>query len=211
MTFQRPYQRSSEPSNAPANCHANAPANECQRYFQRLFSNPPYPPALETPNAAGCAARRSRRFGREGRKVADHRHECSNALTGAARPRSARHYPLSPTREGRARNPLRSGGRGIRRLARIAASFEASPSLPTPRPTIRTGFSRALSHEPNNSWKPTRARGRWSARFAAKSGSRGVGGKSRALPEFHVPVLFRGPVGKFRRRSFANTVEHRLT
>lgn len=58
------------------------------------------------------------------------------------------------------------------------------------------GFSRALSHELQHSWKPTRSRGRWSVRSAAKLGSRGGGRKSRALRRFHVPSLFRGPAQK---------------
>lgn len=46
MSLPTPFQRSPDTSNAPTNEGANGYSNAFQHPFQRLFSNPPYPPGV---------------------------------------------------------------------------------------------------------------------------------------------------------------------
>ncbi len=217
MTFQRPYQRSSAPSNTPANCAANVPANVYQRYCQRLFSNPPYPPALETPNAAGSRLGVPAAQGREGQEGPRSTHVCGNAQTAAlwsciTQPLSRQANPLvtvtiRPERRHalprcfpQSRLTLRSNRKRLIRLDCLSCE----PLCPNHVALIGEGVSRAGANPVFHSVEAVQARARRliageTAELAEKpelpgkkkGGGAGVGGKRDPHGYFEVPRLFR--------------------
>lgn len=200
MTFQRPS-NSIRPIPTPMPTWLPTGFQALPTSCQPCASNPPYPPALETPNAAGVAARRSRRLEGERPKRARLPHVRSNSETGAIC--RVLHNPfehaVTVTFAHTAPTHVRRSGD----QAGIAVASEIDSVIEN----HGRGFLRALSHELQHSRRPTRAR---DAGETAELGERlelpgqkdpGGGwwqGKRALGGYFEVPPLFRGPSPKSR-------------
>ncbi|MCP2125796.1 hypothetical protein ABH977_006521 [Bradyrhizobium ottawaense] len=139
----------------------NGTANACS-------PTPHTPRALEAPNAAGARLGVPAAQGREGRKAAAYPHVCDNAEVGADR-RCIMHLPgrqdnrlLSCSRSGPAlpmRFPVPRDASRLCGNALIALLNSAGHPICPNHVAPFKGFSRALSHELQHSWKQTRAQG----------------------------------------------------
>lgn len=183
-----------------------------------LCSIPPYPRADRSP-ALGRWARRSGdpKKGREARggKAPRYRHACRNAEVRADRRCIMRSidygpnalvtvtlgYSSLPGRFPQSRHTLLPDRK---RLIALAPQ-RCRPLCPNHVASVGKGFSRALSHELQHSWKLTRARKPAdpvpdSHGLARRNpGSRGVGGNPARYPIFTCPFFFAPVSQKFGR------------
>lgn len=192
MTFQPPS-NSIRPLPTPLLTWVPTAFQSLPTAFQPRASNPPYPPALEAPNAARVAARRSRRFEGKGRKAAACRHVRRNAAHGRV---PARIIPglgrdvtgYDPSFAARVRPhvlppcfplPRRALRSDCKRLIALLIPYHR-PICPNHVASSGKGFSRAGANSVFHSVEAdqVRARARWRgemARPAAEKTRRGWG------------------------------------
>lgn len=157
---------------SPCDPHINQPSIRLRSVAIPLLLSPLIPRADRSP-ALGRWARRSgdRKKGRDTRrgKAPRCRHACRNREAGASRryimrPPGRQANRLPWLRSGRAlpmRFPLlRAEPRLICKPLIALLNRERPPIYPNHVESIGKGFSRALSHELQHSWKLTRAQGR---------------------------------------------------
>ncbi|MBB4378229.1 hypothetical protein GGD61_002879 [Bradyrhizobium sp. SBR1B] len=217
MTFQRPS-NSNRTFPTPVPTRLPTGFQVLPTRFQRRASNPPYPPALEAPNAAGSRLGVPAAQGREGQKTADHRDVCSNSQLPRHSIALGRVYPLIPSRTDQERNcydpvvprsgeryPLRQGGEEYRQSLKTRGFAASCPTHVQYLP-FGKGFSRALSHELQHSWKPMRSPGgsaveREISMAGHEKTGRGWGwGKSCALSWISCPRSLSRPARKIPER-----------
>lgn len=228
MTFQRPSNSirtfpTPIPTRLPTGFQALPTA------FQLRASNPPYPPALEAPNAAGVAAMRSRRLEGEGQEGPRSTHVRSNAekvalwwrITQPLRRRITRYGNCYRSRSFARLLPgcfptSRQASLLGRKQLIVLAPQRCQPLCPNHVALIGEGISRAGANSVFHSVEAVQARAsRPTARETADLGERpelcrqidpggGWWGPNENLDAyFEVPALFRGRSQKTRSTSVA--------